>query len=93
MKWVALIIVLAAAGFLCWGLRRNPNSVTKALMLMGFLPFALDLDSPLHLYMAAISWPDWPGFVKGAEFSVLDAIALSLYFSLPSARYPLQRRR
>jgi O-antigen ligase len=52
----------------------------------------LDLDSPLHLYMAAISWPDWPGFVKGAEFSVLDAIALSVYFSLPSARYPLPFR-
>lgn len=55
-------------------------------MLMGFLPFAL---TPYHLYMAVISWKDWPGYVKGAEFSVLDALTLAIYFSLPSTRHPL----
>ena len=94
MKWAALIVLLAAAMFLSWWLRRDPNSVTKALVLMGFLPFALDLDQPfrVRLYMAAISWPDWPGFVKGTEFSVLDAIALALYFSLPGPRYAVPFR-
>jgi O-antigen ligase len=92
VKWVALIILLAAAMLLSWWLRREPNSVTKILMLMGFLPFALNLDLPFRLYMATISWPDWPGYVKGAEFSVLDAIALALYFGLPGARHPLPFR-
>ena len=91
MKWVALNVLLAAGIFFSWWLRRYPSAVPKALMLMGFLPLALSSDS-LRLYMAAISWADWPGFVKGAEFSVLDAVALALYFSLPSARYALPFR-
>jgi len=70
-------------------LRENPKSVPKLLMLIGFLPFAL---SPFHLYMAAVSWPDWPGYVKGAEFSVLDAVALALYCSLCDPRRPLPFR-
>jgi O-antigen ligase len=58
-------------------------------MLMGFLPFAL---IPLHLNMAAISWPLWQGHVKGTEFSALDALALALYLSLPRSPYPLPFR-
>jgi O-antigen ligase len=52
-------------------------------MLMGFLPFALSFA---HLNMAFISWLSWPGYVKGAEFSVLDGLALAIYLSLPRAR-------
>ena len=51
-------------------------------MLMGFLPFVIETS---HLYMAAISWPFWPGFVRGAEISILDVLALALYLSLPRA--------
>jgi O-antigen ligase len=58
-------------------------------MLMGFLPFAL---VPLHLNMAAISWPTWPGHVRGTEFSALDALALALYFSLPRSPHLLPFR-
>jgi hypothetical protein len=47
---------------------------------MSFLPF---LQSSLHLYMALISWRDWPGYVKGLEFSVVDLLALIIYCSLP----------
>jgi O-antigen ligase len=66
-------------------LRRNPAEIPKIWMLMGFLPFAL---VPFHLYVAVVSWPDWSGYVKGAEFSVLDALAIALYLSLPAARHP-----
>ena len=62
---------------------------------MGFLPFVL-VSVPglggLHLYMAINSWAEWPGYVKGIEFSVLDALALALYFSLPGTRHPLPFR-
>ena len=42
--------------------------------------------------MAFVSWPDWPGFVKGAEFSVVDALTLSIYFALPRVQHPLPFR-
>jgi O-antigen ligase len=92
VKWAALLVVLAGSVLLSKWLRRDPNSIIKALMLMGFLPFALDLEKPFHLYMAIISWPDWPGFVKGAEFSLLDGIALAVYLSLPRSRQMLPFR-
>jgi O-antigen ligase len=55
-------------------------------MLMGFLPFVI---GALHLYLAVISWSMWPGYVKGAEFSVLDALALALYLALPQLPHRL----
>jgi len=58
-------------------------------MLLGFLPFALTFA---HLDMAFISWLGWPGYLKGAEFSVMDGLALALYLSAPRARHPLPFR-
>ena len=60
-------------------LRRHPSEAPKIWMLVGFLPFGI---SAFHLYMAAISWPDWPGYVKGTEISILDILAISLLLSL-----------
>jgi O-antigen ligase len=88
VKWIALSAVLLFAALLLVWLRENQKELPRVLMLMGFLPFAL---SPLHLYMAAISWP-WPGYVQGAEFSVLDALALTVYFALPRTNNPLPFR-
>jgi O-Antigen ligase len=86
---VGLIITLAAIVPLSWWLRRNPHETPKIWILMGFLPFVL---VPLHLYVAVISWPEWQGFIQGAEFSVLDALALALYLSLPGGPRPLPFR-
>jgi O-antigen ligase len=72
--------MLAAIVPLAGWLRRNPRETPKIWMLMGFLPFGL---GEFHLYMAAISWPQWPGYVKGLEISVLDVLALAMYLSLP----------
>jgi len=89
VKWLGFIVILAAIMPLSWWLRRNPRGAPKIWILIGFLPFAL---GPFHLYMAIVSWPAWPGYVKGAEFSVLDALALSVYLSLPGAPRPLPFR-
>ena len=88
MKWVALTAILATIPVLIVWLRRNPLAAPKIGILIGVLPFLL---SEFHLYMAATSW-EWPGYVKGIEFSILDAVALALYFSLPSSgqRLPFQ---
>ena len=56
---------------------------------MGFLPFALSFA---HLNMAIISWLGWPGYLQGGEFSVLDALALALYLSLPGTRHAVPFR-
>ena len=39
--------------------------------------------------MAPVSWPAWPGFVKGIELSVLDLLAVALLFTLPRTSYPI----
>jgi O-antigen ligase len=83
VKWVSLTILLAAVLPLSRWLRRNPLHAPKLWNLLGFLPFALSFA---HLDMAIISWLGWPGYLKGAEFSALDALALALYLSLPGTR-------
>ena len=87
MKWLGLFITLAAIVPLSVWLREKQNQGPKIWMLVGFLPFVL---VPLHLLAAPISWPEWPGFVQGAEFTVLDALALSLYISTPPAPLPFR---
>ncbi len=84
-----MIILLAAIMPLSGWLRRNPRASPKLWMLVGFLPFVV---TDWHLYMAIDSWAYWGGYVKGAEFSILDVIALAVYFSLPGGRHPLPFR-
>ena len=101
MKWAIIVILLAATmPFSAW-LRYNSWATSKAWMLVGFLPFAIQA---FHLNMAAISWTEWPvkdvavsvaqwpGYVKGIEISVLDVLALALYLNLPSTGRPLPFR-
>ena len=89
MKWAALFVALAAVMPFAGWLRRHPNETPKVWMLVGFLPFAI---GTLHLYMAAISWPEWPGYVKGTEISILDLLAISLLLSIPRTGHGLPFR-
>jgi len=62
-------------------LRGNPRHIPKIWMLVGFL---LLEHGPLHTYMAMYSWAGlWPGYVQGAEISLVDLILLAIYLSLP----------
>jgi O-antigen ligase len=89
MKWVGLIIILGAILPLSAWVRRHPHHAPKLWAFTGFLPFIV-VD--LHLLMASVSWPDWPGYMKGVEFSVLDGLALALYLSLSCVPRPLPFR-
>ncbi len=89
MKWVSLFITLAAIVPLAQWIRRNPQHTPKIWVLIGFLPFG---TRPFHLFMAAVSWPDWAGYVKGFEFSILDALALAMCISLPGRQRVLPFR-
>jgi len=87
LKYVILAIALAGVLPLAAWIRRHPSIAPKLWMLMGMLPFAQ--TAVPHLYIALFSWAEWPGYVKGFEFSALDLIALALYISLPRARNSL----
>jgi O-antigen ligase len=80
VKWAALSLCLAFIFPLAAWLRANPRLRPQFWMALGFLPFVVGY---FHLYMAIYSTPLWGGYVKGAEFSVLDALAVILYISLP----------
>ena len=89
MKWPVLFIALVAIPLLAGWLRQNPGQTAKVWILMGVLLFVVD---PLHLFMAVVSWPLWPGFVKGAEVSIIDVMALAIFISLPRSKNPLPFR-
>ncbi len=89
MKWVGLIVIIAAILPLANWLKRNPSDAPKLWVVVGFLPFGI---TPLHLFCAPISWEFWSGYVKGIEFTVLDAIAIAIYLALPPSRNPLPFR-
>jgi O-antigen ligase len=89
LKYVILAIALSSLfPFSIW-LRTNPQYLPKVWVIIGFLPFGITAIP--HLYIAVISW-EWPGFVKGAEVSLLDLLLLALYVNLPKARRPLPFR-
>ena len=51
------------------------------------MPFANSAVPQLDI--ALINWSGWPGFVKGALFSALDAAALAIYLSQTKTKRPI----
>ena len=84
MKWASLIVLLGATFTLVPYLRTNTRLLKIIWILVGFLPFVVE---SVHVYTSPIVW-DWPGYVKGIELTVLDALALALYLSLPHEPNP-----
>lgn len=81
MKWLALGLLLMMVPALAAWLRTNPRQAAVLWGALTFLPFVL---TPWHMTMATYSMPFWGGFVKGWEFTVLDAIALAVLFGTRS---------
>ena len=80
MKWVFLAFLIIFTPLLAGWLRGNRRHAPIVWAALGFLPFVI---SPWNLYIAPISWEGWPGFVKGMEVSLIDAIAIAVYASAP----------
>jgi hypothetical protein len=92
LKVAVLIFALVAAFPFSRWLKRNPHEVPKVWILMGLLPFVfmgLGVDQPLYITLFG---GQWSGFLRGAEISVLDVLALAIYFALPRARHTLPFR-
>lgn len=81
MKWIAIIFVLALLPSAIGWLRRNPRHLPKVMMALGLAPF---FSGILHLTASPISWAGWPGFNKGLELSIVDAISIALIASAPA---------
>lgn len=71
-------------------LRKNPRHLPKVWMLVGFLPFGSTIFP--HLFIAVISWAEWPGFVKGAEISALDLLLFAIYLTMPKTHHKMRFR-
>ena len=89
MKWIVLSVCLMSIMPLSAYLRRNPHRSPKLWVVVGFLPFVIQY---YHWYMAVDLTSAWGGYVKGAEVSILDLIAITLYFSIPGPKQPLPFR-
>lgn len=91
MKYGIFAFILAAIPLLAAWLRRSPQQTSKIWIAMGVLPFVIS-TGPHPLYIALISWPEWPGYVKGVEVSAVDVLALALYISQPTTQNSLPFR-
>jgi O-antigen ligase len=86
MKWIFLLALIGAVPVLVGWLNENRDRAHYVWVWFGFLPFFTD---PWHLLTAPISWGSWPGYTKGLEITVLDALALAVVLSKPTHRYRL----
>lgn len=86
MKWIALLGFILVGIGLSLALRNDRRAVLAAAFLLGFLPFVL---GPWHLLIAPYSMAGWPGYVKGWEVSLIDAIAVACLIGIPKTRSSL----
>lgn len=85
MGLIFLIGLLAITPLLTMMLRTQPAHLPLACAALGFLLFFLEP----WLYAAPVSWAGWPGPVKGAEVSIIDAIAVAIILATrPAGRVP-----
>jgi O-antigen ligase len=75
MKWFGLVVLLCAIPVLAAVLRGVPKSRAWIWMGLGLLPFVIE---KVNLDVAPVSWPYWPGYVKGIEFTPIDSIAIAV---------------
>jgi len=87
VKWILFAIALVIVLPLSAWLRQNPREASKVWILVGFLAVE---HGPIHVYMALDSVAGfWTGYTLGAEISLLDLIAVAIYFALPRSRHSL----
>lgn len=83
MKWAGLLLFIFVGFGFIHALRTNPRTALFAAFLFGFLPFVM---TPWHLIVAPYSISGWPGYVKGWEVGLIDAIAVACLIAVPRAR-------
>ncbi|MBB6504902.1 O-antigen ligase [Sphingomonas endophytica] len=82
MKWVLLALLLGLCPLFV-SYARQPRYQPVIGFALGALPFLLSL---LHLYVAPVSFPYWPGHTKGVEVSLIDSLAVAVLIATPRRR-------
>ncbi|WP_205481684.1 O-antigen ligase family protein [Sphingomonas arenae] len=86
MKWIFILFLLGFTPALAAYLRGQPRYLPHACFAMAGMLFFLDP----YLYVAPVSWPAWPGPVKGVEVSLIDGVAIAIIAATQGrARTPL----
>ena len=85
MKWIFLGALLLFIPTLAALLRSNPRYLVPCCVVLGLMPFIVVPG----LYVAPVSWAQWPGPVKGIEVSLVDGISLAMILATPRIRIPL----
>lgn len=83
MKYLGLLVILACIPLVSALLSSGPSGRRQIAFLFGLVPF---FTQWAHIIVAPVSWPYWPGYVKGTEISLIDGIALGVIFSLRGNR-------
>lgn len=85
MKWIFLVGLILFTPVLILLLRNNRDHLPKAAFFLGLLPF---IETRFNVSAAPISWALWPGYVRGIEFSLTDAVAIALILASGPVRSP-----
>ncbi|HET6942083.1 MAG TPA: O-antigen ligase family protein [Sphingomicrobium sp.] len=81
MKYILLLLWMGLCPIVASYLKSQPKYVQWAAFAMGLIPF---VTGTLHLYVAPIAWPMWPGWPKGVEISAMDFLAIAILIGTKS---------
>lgn len=87
LKALVLAVAFIATIPISRWLRRDPRAALRAWVLIGVLPFiytGIGVNQPM--FITLLGGTQWPGYLKGAEFSVIDVLTIAIYFSLPRSK-------
>ena len=74
MKWVFLLAIMFGTPVLAMLLRAQQRLIVPTCFLLGVGIFLLGPS----LWSAPVSWPLWPGVVRGIYVSFIDGVAIAL---------------
>ena len=74
MRIIGLLLVIAAFPVFL-ALLGSPRNRGWAFVALGALPI---LYAPLNFEVSFVSWPGWPGYIKGLTLSLMDPLALAI---------------
>lgn len=75
MKYAGILAILAMIPLTAALLSSGAGGRRLVAFFLGAIPFFMQ---SAHIIVAPISWRYWPGYVKGAEISIVDGMALGI---------------
>lgn len=83
MKYLGLLIIIGLVPVLVAMISSGAAGRRAVAFLFGAIPLFLHAA---HITVAPVSWPYWPGYVKGIEFSLVDSFAVAVLLTIGGTR-------